>query len=661
MVIASPRLGKGLHTFGLAVPKGEAPFGIQVESLISQIDVKTTWDDGSVKFAAISVNAPEDRTYDLVPSPQRDLILVTPKWPVLTVTFVVKNPDGVTAPVTWTASLPVAQAASVNAQRWLTGLVVHESRVLVAPKSGTNIHPFLRVRFDVRTYTAGEQRISVALETQLDVLEMNKLTYDMTVKSGTTVLDSWVGTVQPSFTRARTIAKLKGYVETEMVHDLESFYRAGALYECVKGIQSKEYISTGPKFMPFQIGDLTYPMAAPGGRPEFGPYPAWTQHYTGFKTPSQLAYLLKMGENCSGAWSMHITNADDSSLTLDSVVKPTANEWTWGGGAGPKNGKVGRQWSPEIGSAHQPSFAFVPYLITADRFHLDEMRAWAHYAFMGWGPYGRGATEGLIYQQQTRGVAWAIRDISDFIAFAPDDDKDRPYFINKLNNNLHALDDQARTAAAKDPLGSCRPTSSYLPAVPIATQLPQWQNDYLGWALQHVITHRGLGPIGSVMRDLIVNYHLNMFNQPEFRREDATEYWYFCFKHEVGAPPFQTWEEMYEYNFVDLDPATGKPRKTAAAAILPGYAVDARLAINVAVELDLPGAVETHKFIMDSKFPPTPGIPPDWTIMDDLNRRAEMAIMPILPPVPPEPPEKTWKVATSDNQKILLIPNDEDA
>ena len=54
------------------------------------------------------------------------------------------------------------------------GPEVHEARALVTPMAGGLPHPFLRVRYDVRTYASGGQRLSVTVESIVDVPELHQ-------------------------------------------------------------------------------------------------------------------------------------------------------------------------------------------------------------------------------------------------------------------------------------------------------------------------------------------------------------------------------------------------------------------------------------------------------------------------------------------------------
>src|SRR4051812_1962167 len=61
--LATYQFGPGWATFGLALPQGAASSSVAVGSLPTQTDVKTTWPDGSIRFAVVTANIPSAGAY----------------------------------------------------------------------------------------------------------------------------------------------------------------------------------------------------------------------------------------------------------------------------------------------------------------------------------------------------------------------------------------------------------------------------------------------------------------------------------------------------------------------------------------------------------------------------------------------------------------------
>ncbi len=68
-VVAEYTLSEGWATFGLAVPQGLARATFQVGALATQTDIKTTWPDGSIRFAVLTAKIPAAGVYAITSGP----------------------------------------------------------------------------------------------------------------------------------------------------------------------------------------------------------------------------------------------------------------------------------------------------------------------------------------------------------------------------------------------------------------------------------------------------------------------------------------------------------------------------------------------------------------------------------------------------------------
>ena len=73
-------------------------------------------------------------------------------------------------------------------------------------------------------------------------------------------------------------------------------------------------------------------------------------------------------------------------------------------------------------TAHQPSFAFVPYIVTGDYYFLEELKFWGNYNLINNLAQYRDLTKGLMKSEQIRGVAWSMRTIGQAAYILPDND-----------------------------------------------------------------------------------------------------------------------------------------------------------------------------------------------------------------------------------------------
>ncbi len=63
-------LTRGWATFGIALPQGVARGGLKVGKLPTQTDVKTTWPDGSIRFAVVTASVVTAGAYSITPAKQ---------------------------------------------------------------------------------------------------------------------------------------------------------------------------------------------------------------------------------------------------------------------------------------------------------------------------------------------------------------------------------------------------------------------------------------------------------------------------------------------------------------------------------------------------------------------------------------------------------------
>ena len=73
-------------------------------------------------------------------------------------------------------------------------------------------------------------------------------------------------------------------------------------------------------------------------------------------------------------------------------------------------------------NAHQPSLAYVPYLLTGDRYYADEMAFWADLRDDAAPTTATAcaARSGILADNEARGFGWALRNIADAAAYHPE-------------------------------------------------------------------------------------------------------------------------------------------------------------------------------------------------------------------------------------------------
>ncbi len=596
--LANYRLGSGWATFGLALPAGAARDAVAVGALATQTDVKTRWPDGSIKFAVVTSRVTADGTYAITAGAAA-AGRARPVWPAASLELAI-------GPGRWRAELP----ASIG-DLWLDGSLVTEARAMVTPMMGGLEHPFFRVIYDVRAYADGVTRLDVTVENTLDHALAASVRYQVAI-----TLNG-----QPVFRRDavdhRYLARWRHVswsrdVESEVTPDFTPFVRANALPEYLSSVDGPARAITGPGFDILETGALTVPMNAHGGRPEIAPYPDWTAQYLVHKRQDQRAYVLRHGE-LAGSFGIHIKAPDGRRLIS---IDEHPNFWLdrrADADGRPKQG-MSRGVAESGDNAHQPSLAFVPYLVTGDRFFLDEMKYWANFCllwtFQDSHSNQRGGSEGLLASNEVRGIAWALRNLADAAAYLPDHDEMKAHFRQKVVNNLAWLDQHAATQTT--PLGTVFPLrrpedEQWAPYTWIAL----WEQIYVAWAIDRA-QQLGFTP-GTALRDRVVKLQLRLFTseQEGYRLTHAGAY-----VLAVGTRSGRTityFDSIAEVFRVTDKYGNHRPFEGY-------YGPEARLMLMIAKRLGWPGAGESLQYL--TSHTGADGV----SMLADLNRRSGWAI-----------------------------------
>lgn len=596
--LATYRLGSGWATFGLALPQGAARDAVAVGTLATQTDVKTRWPDGSIKFAVVTARVTADGAYAITAGAAATG-RVRPAWPAASLELAI-------GPGRWQADLPASFG-----DHWLDGSLVTEARAIVTPMLRGLEHPFFRVIYDVRVYADGVTRLDVTVENTLDHELAANVRYQVAI-----TLNG-----QPVFRRDavdhRYLARWRHVswsrsVESEVTPDFTPFVRANALPEYLSSVDGPARAITGPGFDILETGALMVPMNAHGGRPEIAPYPDWTAQYLVHKRPDQRAYVLRHGE-LAGSFGIHIKQPDGRRLIS---IDERPNFWLdrrADADGRPRQG-LGRGLAEPGDNAHQPSLAFVPYLITGDRFFLDEMKYWANFCllstFQDSHSNQRGGSAGLLAPNEVRGIAWALRNLADAAAYLPDHDEMKAYFRQKVANNLDWLDQHA--AAQTSPLGTVFPLrrpedEQWAPYTWIAL----WEQMYVAWAIDRA---QQLGfAAGTELRDRVARLQLRLFTgeREGYRATHAGAY-----VLAVGTRSGRT--ITYFNSLAEVFRVTDKYGNHRP---FEGYyGPEARLMLMIAKRQGWPGAAESLRYL--TAHTGADGV----SMLADLNRRSGWAI-----------------------------------
>jgi hypothetical protein len=613
MALATHHLTAGTATFGLALSEGQAISGVQVGALNTQTDIKTTWNDGSIRFCVVSCVVPVEADYDITAGPATSGSF-TPTWPSASVAFVI----GAT---TWTATLP----SLTTSDPWLVGPHVKEYRVKTVPMDGATPHPILDVWFDVRSYQTGGHRVDIQVSNMKDDANNNSVTYDVTATIAGSGVFSESAKLQKTMTRWRRAFTTGSPTLSTVTYDLGPYHVSYAIPRYAPGIAAETWPSSDTlahaRYDILSYGDMSEGMASPGGRPELAPYPRWCADWLTNQEADSYAYMIRSAE-LSGSWCNHVTNPDHSSITRD-------DEPTYWLDAANRGGSMSIPGDPEnfgflvgIGEGleinHIPQLCLIPYVVTGDRFFIDQMKLWAHACILmeymgdGWHTYGvDGITpmRTLLYTHQIRGIAWGLRTIAEAAAFLPDSDDDKAYFVNAVFENLTFLDWVATTLDPGGPLGIPFVTAATGGATAALAMVP-WQCDYVAYAIDRCHALGIATSLGQDMQAQLATWRVAMLtNSAGWNRESGASYW-------VPNPPDEP--GIGSQSAVGLTPAqeggptipagVGRVWKTMAEIYTDNFAGDgenvtgpyggeALIGLRIAIQLGITGAQTAYDYL----------------------------------------------------------------
>ena len=541
----------------------------------------------------------------------------------------------------------------------------------MAPVSAANgsPHPFLRVVFDTRVYNDGTARVDVTVENVLDLVGATTVTYNVTLTVNGNAFFTKTAVEHYYLTRWRKTFTVGGPLG-DITPDLAPFNAANAIPPYLSIVRNQINTPTGATYEILREGALEKNMPAHSGRQEIAPYPDWTARYLVHKNSTQRAFVLANGD-LSGSWPIHMREREagprlgvgpDRFISFDERPnfwlddRAAAAGWdTMAGTPLPMHeygniipGPGQTALIPDV--AHQPSLAFVPYLLTGDRYYADEMAFWAFYC-MGRTYPGDGtrSNTGIVANNETRGFGWALRNMADAAAYYPEASPVRAYLVQKVQNNLNWIDSYA--SARFTPSNPFKVLWTGLrPEGPQFISL--WEQTYLGIAIDRANQHGFVGGLGA--RDAIAGLQLKLFaSEPDYPRVSNLGCsvgviscpWSAPYLVNVGVPVPAPGTGLTFYQTIGEIAANTVGNPDLQRDYAGFYGPEARLNLMRAIQTGAPGAQAAYDYLF-----PFIGTAPAFCASDgasipDLACRAGWAVDFATGTAPPPPPPPSTQAA----------------
>jgi hypothetical protein len=472
-----------------------------------QVNVKARHADGSVRHAVISGVLPQ-----LVPGAVQAMALVKsgaqPAAAAMTPAALLKGGFSATVSATIQGERYSASAdqllARPGAQEWLAGPVTHEWLVSAPLKNAQGVaHPHLAARFAIRWYpSASRARVDVTLENDWAFEPgPQNITYDAEVtvggktvytKPGLTHLHHarwrklfWWGGAGP----ALAIAHNRDYLIDSLA--LPNYDRSVQVAESALAALQSQW--TGARIEPMGVGAATPAMPMTGAHPDIGLLPAWAAMYLLSMDPRARQATLGTAD-LAGSWSIHyrdqqtgrpVSLIDHPYMTILGRPTDTRNPATGKYEAFPPCAPGASCATPNNHDIpHQPSLAYLPYLVTGDYYYLEELQFWAMYDVFSSNPGYRENVKGLLKPEQVRGQAWGLRTLGEAAYITPDDDPLKKPLLQLVNSNLAWYNATYTSNPQANALGVL--VNGFALGYDNKTGLAPWMDDFFTSAVGHL-------------------------------------------------------------------------------------------------------------------------------------------------------------------------------
>lgn len=483
---------------------GKLPDGTMVPL---QLDVKARHADGSVRHAVISAVLPA-----LAAAQTLSMALV--KTAPYAATSAATPSALLAAGFTAAANVTLAgQKYSASADQllkgakvtaWLTGAIVNEWHVSAPLKNAQGVaHPHLTARFAVRFYNGSKK-------TRVDVTIENNWAYEPAPQNFTYDAEILVGG-KPVFAKAdlthfhharwRKLFWWGGEPAVHIKHNtaylidskaVPNYDRSIVIPETTLASMKTRY--SGAKTEIMGVGEANPYMPSTGGRQDIGLLPGWSATYLLSMDKRAKDVMLGTGD-LSGSWSSHYRNktTDRPVSVMEfpymSVFAPpgdTVNPVTKKLELVPACATSTACKTPnDADTSHQPSLAYLPYLVTGDYYYLEELQFWAMWNTFAGNPAYRQGSKGLYMPDQVRGQGWSMRTLAEAAWVSPDVDPLKSHFESVLKSNLDWYNENYTNNPAANRLGIL--SHGYAVVYDSGTGIAPWQDDFFTAAIGRVV------------------------------------------------------------------------------------------------------------------------------------------------------------------------------
>lgn len=532
-------------TFGMVFKEGDVPQTVRLKvggtPLSTQVDIKTRWSDGSVRHAVISALIPSIGIGASVPV-TIETAATSASTGEMTKGDMLTTDIGATINLTglsdsgYSGNLTADLRATLNADGplnyWLKGGVTTE--ILLNQRLNNSLNANWEVRFYPGTPYI---RISHSIE-NIESLYRGNINYAVAINQGNTTPAQVYSKATFQHNRQSRWRKVlwlgAAPPEVEIHYDLPYLISTGHIPKYDTSVVVSNVNSTYSNWLTkdrdiMGYGYLVKDFGTTGGRDEIGLLPAWTVRYLLTWSNKMREVMLNHADVTAGCPS-HYRESNPAKSFYGRVLSIDDRPTVWTDESQVNSGNVADRLPAAIGTvttqwrvdrAHQASFDYIPYLITGDRFYLDELYYWSAYNMSSQdsnASWGRNNALG-IFRGEVRAQAWSLRTLAHTVIMSPDG-PEKTYFANKLQNNLTYYQSVSTTYPLRYWGVDSYATKDNMTAdVKYVTN--SWMHDFVMIVLSHM---RSMGIDTTALLSEHSKFTIGRFTAPDFNPYNGAPY-----------------------------------------------------------------------------------------------------------------------------------------
>lgn len=685
------------QVFKLGALKPGAGLAAQIEggTIPLQVDYKANHGDGSVRHAVVSGILPK-----LAAGATLALQLVEAKASASKALSPAVMPDGAVEITIDGVKYSTNGSKFGDVIEWLSGPIVVEGIVtaeLLGPDGKP--HPQLTIRAGIRVYSTGKVRAEVTVENTKTWIPARSYKYDVVVKLGGKTVFEQKALTHYRQARWRKLVWLGDEPAIHVRHDIEYVIATKAVsnYNTKTNITSA-YLdevakSSSPEnTAPMKLGPITNYMPMAGGRGDIGSLTSAATQYLVTADKRARAPMMAAAEG-SGSWSIHYRDEKTGyPIRTDNEANKNLTTHPNMSNQGPL--PVPRYVSSELAhtpyeadTAHQPSLAYLPYLLTGEYYYLEELQFWASWNPLGTAPDNHGNGKGLVRWQQLRGQAWSMRTLGHAAYITPDKHPLKGYFNKQLQNNLDFYH-SVYVVGSPNKLGLYDGSGENSAPVEIS---PCWQDDFMTWSFGY-LAELGFEKAAALAK-WKAKYPVGRMTGPGYCWIQGAAY-KLKFRDTPTSPVYDTFEKLYRVNYEGpnhyddngtlfvhpqglqyIDQPCGSQaqidflslvhhfkfearRMTGYSDSDIGYPANMQPALAVAADSGIENAGKAWALFQSRSAKPSYKSAPQWDILPRVNVTETVEITPpaTTPPVVTAPvsSDGTWEKIGAEGQKLIV-------